>query len=232
MSSTAPTYTASVSQDLLRYMTKYGAGNEGCIETMTASFQPSGQTVTGQNISSAQSANTGFYFQNVNVSQGVGANIVFFSATIPEGTSTITLSFTTTQGNTYQLATINTLPPNANYALIIIIQLIVTVQPIQYVNAQALAQTFVAFASNKCQVQPQPQVNYNGSGFTVLYQYVFSTCTSIGALLLALNENSTTNVIQVTVTMGGNTVVNISINTPGSEYAYFLFTVSLIFSGG
>jgi len=225
MSSPTPTYTASVSQDLLRYMTKYSVGNEGCIQTITASFQPSGQTVTGQNISSVQSANAGFYFQT----QGVGVNIVFFSATIPEGTSTITLSFTTTQGNTYQLATINTLPPNPSYALIIIIQLIVTVQPIQYVNAQALAQTFIAFASNKCQVQPQPQISYNGSGFTVLYQYVFSTSTSIGALLLALNENSTTNVIQITVTMGGNTVVNVTINTPGSEYAYFLFTVSLLF---
>jgi hypothetical protein len=210
-------------------MVKYTTGNEGCIQTMTASFQPSGQSVTGQNVSASSNSNAGFFFQQVNVPQGIGVNIVFYSVTIPQGTFTITLSFTTTQGNTYQLALINTLPPNANYALVIVVQLTVTAEPAQYVDVQALLQTFTAFASNQCQPQSQPQVSYSGSGFDVIYQYSFTAGTSFGALLLALNTSQFPGAIQVTVTMGGNTVVNVTINTPGFEYAYFLFTVSLVF---
>ena len=256
MSSPTPTYSASVSPDLLRYMVKYATGNDGCIYTMTASFQPSGQSVTGCNVNNPSctgssffsqhvgippnqsasgytgSANAGFFFQQVNVPQGVGVNIVFYSVTIPQGTFTITLSFTTTQGNTYQLALINTLPPNADYALVLIVQLTVTAEPAQYVNVQALLQTFTAFASNQCQPQSQPQVSYSGSGFEIIYQYNFTTGTSFGALLLALNTSQLPGAIQVTVTMGGNTVVNVTINTPGFEYAYFLFTVSLVFESG
>jgi len=232
MSSPTPSYSASVSSDILRYMMKYATGNDGCIQTMTASFQPSGQSVTGYNVSSSQSSNAGFFFQYQNVPQGVGVNIVFYSTTIPQGTFTITLSFTTTQGNTYQLVLINTLPPNADYALVIIVQLTVTAEPAQYVGIQALLQVFTAFASNQCQPQSQPQVSYSGSGFEVIYQYSFTTGTSFGALLLALNTSQLPGAIQVTVTMGGNTVVNVTINTPGSEYAYFLFTVSLVFQSG
>jgi len=229
MSSPTPTYSASVSPDILRYMVKYATGNEGCIYTMTASFQPSGQNVTGKNVSASSNSNAGFFFQQINVPQGVGVNIVFYSVTIPQGTFTITLSFTTTQGNTYQLALINTLPPNANYALVVIIQLTVTTEPAQYVNIQALLQVFTAFASNQCQPQSQPQVSYSGSGFYVIYQYSYVADTSFGALLLALNTSQFPSAIQVTVIVGGNTVVNATINTPGFEYAYFLFTVSLVF---
>jgi len=231
MSSPTPSYSASVSSDLLNYMVKYATGNDGCIQTITASFQPSGQTVSGQNISSSQPTNAGFLFQQQNVSQGVGVDIIFFSAILPEGTFTITLSFTTTQGNTYQLALINTSPPNTNYVLAIVIQLTVTAQLLQYVNTQALLQVFTAFASNQCQSQSQPQVNYSGSGFTVLYQYSYAICTTFGIFLLAVNGSQTAGSLQVTVTMGGNTVVNVTINTPGYEYAYFLFTVTLSFSG-
>ena len=232
MSSPTPNYSASVSTDILRYITKYATGNDGCIQTMTASFQPSGQSVTGQNVSGSSNSNAGFFFQYQNVPQGVGVNIVFFSTTLPQGTNTITLSFTTTQGNTYQLALINTLPPNADYALVIIVQLTVTAEPAQYVDIQALLQTFTAFASNQCQPQSQPQVSYSGSGFEIIYQYSFTTGTFFGALLLALNTSQLPGAIQVTVTMGGNTVVNVTINTPGFEYAYFLFTVSLVFQSG
>jgi hypothetical protein len=213
-------------------MIKYATGNDGCIQTMTASFQPSGQSVTGNNVSSSQSSNAGFFFQPQNVPQGVGVNIVFYSTVIPEGTFLITLSFTTTQGNTYQLALINTLPPSANYALVIIIELILTTQPVQYVNIQTLLQVFTAFASNQCQPQSQPQISYSGSSFAVLYQYSYVAGTYFVALLIAVNNSQSTGSIQVTVTMGGNTVVSATITTPGSKYAYFLFTVTLTFPGG
>jgi len=229
MSSPTPNYSASVSTDILRYMTKYATGSDGCIQTMTASFQPSGQSVIGQNVSGSSNSNAGFFFQYQNMLQSVGVKIVFYSTTIPQGTFAITLSFTTTQGNTYQLALINTLPPNADYALVIIVQLTVTAEPAQYVDIQALLQTFTAFASDQCKPQSQPQVSYSGSGFEIIYQYSFTTCTSFGALLLVLNTSQLPGAIQVTVTMGGNTVVNVTINTPGFEYAYFLFTVSLVF---
>jgi hypothetical protein len=232
MSSVTPNYTASVSANLLDYIMKYATGNDGCIQSMTASFQPSGQSVTGSNASSSQSTNAGFFFQPQNVPQGVGINIVFYSLTIPEGTFLITLSFTTTQGNTYQLVTINTLPPNANYALVIIVGLTVTAQISQYVNVQALLQAFTAFASSQCQSQSQPQISYSGNSFSVIYQYSYVTGASFDAFLIAVNSSQSSSSLQVTVAMGGNTVVTATINTPGSEYAYFLFTVSLVFSGG
>jgi len=231
MSSPTPTYSASVFPDILNYIIKYATGNDGCIQTMTASFQPSGQSVSGQIVSPSQTPNAGFFFQQVNVPQGVGVNIVFFSTIIPQGTFTITLSFTTTQGNTYQFVLINTLPPNQNYALVIIVELIFTAQPSQYVNIQSLLQALIAFASNQCQTQPPPQVSYSGSSFTVLYQYSYVTSASFGALLIAVNNSQSPSSLQVTVTMGGNAVVNTTISVPGSEYAYFLFTVSLVFSG-
>ena len=229
MSSPTPTYSASVSTDLLTYMIKYATGNDGCIQAMTASFQPSGQSVYGYNVSVPSNLNAGFFFQPQNVPQGVGINIVFFSTTIPQGTFTITLTFTTTQGNTYQLATINTLPPNANYALVIIIELTITAQPAQYVNVQGLLQVFTAFASNQCQAQSQPQISYTGTNVIVIYQYSYVTGTSFGAFFLAFNESIIPATVNITVTMGGNTVVNAGIVVPSFEYAYFLFTVSLVF---
>ena len=231
-SSPTPSYSGSVSPDLLRYMMAYATGNDGCIQTMTASFQPSGQSVYGYNVSVPSTLNAGFFFQPQNVPQGVGINIVFFSATIPEGTFTISLTFTTSQGNTYQLATINTLPPNANYALVIIIELTITAQPAQYVNVQALLQVFTAFASNQCQAQSSPQINYTGSNIVVIYEYTYTTGTSFGAFLLTFNESIIPATVNVTVTMGGNTVVSAGIVVPTLEYGYFLFTVSLVFESG
>jgi len=229
MSSPTPTYSASVSSDLLRYMVAYATGKDGCIQTMTASFQPSGKSVYGYNASVPSALNTGFFFQPQNVPQGVGVNIVFFTPTIPEGTFTITLTFTTTQGNTYQLATINTLPPNANYALVIIVELTVTAQPSQYVNVQGLLQVFTAFASNQCEAQSSPQINHTGTPVLVIYQYSYTTETSFGAFFLAFNESIIPATVNVQVTMGGVTVANAGIVVPTFEYAYFLFTVSLVF---
>jgi len=229
MSSSTPNYSASVSTDLLKYMMAYATGNDGCIQTMSALFQPSGKSVYGYNVSVPSTLNAGFFFQPQNVAQGVGINIVFFSTTIPEGTFTIILTFTTSNGNTYQLATINTLPPNANYALVIIIELTVTAQPAQYVNVQGLLQAFTAFASNQCQAQSQPQINYTGSNVLVIYQYSYVANTSFGAFFLAFNESIIPATVNVQVSMGGNTVVNAGIVVPTFEYAYFLFTVSLVF---
>jgi hypothetical protein len=180
-------------------------------------------------VSVPSNLNAGFFYQNVNVPQGVGINIVFFSTTIPEGTFTISLTFTTSQGNTYQLATINTLPPNANYALVIIVELTVTAQPEQYVNVQALLQVFTAFASNQCQAQSPPQINYTGSNVVVIYQYSYTTGTSFGAFLLTFNESIIPATVNVTVYMAGNPVVSADIVVPTLEYGYFLFSVSLVF---
>jgi len=227
MSSPTPAYSASVSSDILRYMMAYATGNDGCITTITALFQPSDQIVSGNYVSGSSNVNAGFFYQPTNT----GVNIVFFSTTIPQDTFTIFLSFTTTQGNNYQLAIINTLPPNPNYAFVVIIGLTVTAQPAQYVDPQAILQAFTAFASNPCQTPPQPQISYSGNGFTILYQYTQYTGTSFTALLVASNQSQLPSVIQITVIMVGNTVVNVLISTPSLEYAYFLFTVSLTFPG-
>jgi len=231
MSSLTPTYSASVSPDILRYLMSYATGNDGCVSAMTASFQPSGQSVTGYNVSVPSTSNAGFFFEHVNVPQGVGIQIVFFSVTIPQGTFNIDLTFTTTQGNTYQLAQINTLPPNTNYALVIIVSLTITAQPVSQVSISSLLQTFTSFASNQCSSQQPPSLSYQGNGFIVIYQYTFTSGNTFNALLIAQNISTLPNVIQVTVTMGGNTVATASIFTPTLEYAYFLFTLTLVFTG-
>ena len=231
MSSLTPTYSASVSTDVLKYLMAYATGNDGCIESMTASFQPSGTSVTGYNVSSSQTSNAGFFFQNVNVPQGVGVQIVFFSLTIPQGTFNIDLTFTTTQGNTYQLAQINTLPPNTNYALVIIVSLTITAQPVQQVSISSLLQIFASFASNQCSSQQPPSLSYQGNGFNVIYEYTFTSGNTFNALLIAQNTSALPNVIQITVTMGGNIVATATIFTPPFEYAYFLFTLALVFTG-
>jgi len=227
MSYPTPAYSASVSQDVLRYMLAYATGNDGCIQTITALFQPSDKTVSGQYASGSSNVNAGFFFQLTNT----GVNIVFFSTTVPQDTSSIILSITTTQGNIYQLAIINTLPPNPNYALVVMIELIITVQPIQYVNPQAMLQAFTSFASSQCQTQSPPQISYSGQGFELIYQYNQYTGTFFLSLLVALNESQLPNTLQVTVKMAGYPVVNVSVSTPSSGYVYFLFTVSLTFSG-
>jgi len=227
MSSPTPTYSASVSQDFLRYMLAYATGNDGCIQTINALFQPSDQTVSGQYVSGSANVNAGFFFQPTES----GLNIFFFSTTVPQGTFTIILSVTTTKGNNYQLAVINTLPPNPNYALVVIIELTIEVQPTQYVDPQATLQAFTAFASSNCQTQPQPQISYSGQGFQVIYQYTQYTGTFFLALLVAVNESQLPSALSVTVTMAGQNVVNATISTPPLEYAYFYFTVTLTFPG-
>jgi hypothetical protein len=231
MSSLTPTYSASVSTDVLKYLIAYATGNDSCIESMTASFQPSGQSTTGYNITSPSTTNSGFFLQQVNVPQGVGVQIVFFSLTIPQGTFSIDLTFTTTQGKTYQLAQVNTLPPNTNYALVIIVSLIITAQPVSGVSISSLLEIFASFASNQCSTQQPPSLSYQGSGFAVIYQYTYTSESTFNALLIAQNINALPSVIQVTVAMGGNTVATATISTPPLEYAYFLFTLALEFVG-
>jgi len=228
MSSPTPTYSASVSQDFLQYMLAYATGNDGCIQTITALFQPSDQTISGQYVSGSANVNAGFFFQ----STSSGLNIVFFSTTVPQDTFTIILTVTTTKGNNYQLAVINTLSPNPNYALVVIIELTITVEPTQYVDPQAMLQAFTAFASSQCQTQSQPQISYSGQGFQVIYQFTQYTGSFFLALLVAVNTSSLPSVLNVTVTMAGQNVVNATISTPPYEYAYFLFTVTLTFPGG
>ena len=227
MSSPTPTYSASVSPDFLKYIMAYATGNDGCIHSIIASFQPSGQTVSAQYVSGSSNANAGFFYQQTST----GFNIVFFSTTVPQDIFTIILTVTTTYGNNYQLAVINTLPPNPNYALIIIIEFTIEVQPVQYVNPQAMLQAFIAFASSQCQTQLPPQVIVNGQSFEVIYQYNEYFGTFFLSFLIALNTSSLPNNLNVTVRMAGLDVVNVTINTPSNEYAYFLFTVTLVFSG-
>jgi len=227
MSSPTPTYSASVSQDFLQYMLAYATGNDGCIQTITALFQPSDQTISGQYVSGSANVNAGFFFQPTSS----GLNIVFFSTTVPQDTFTIILTVTTTKGNNYQLAVINTLPPNPNYALVVIIELTITVEPTQYVDPQAMLQAFTAFASSQCQTQSQPQISYSGQGFQVIYQFTQYTGSFFLALLVAVNTSSLPSALNVTVTMAGQNVVNATISTPPYEYAYFLFTVTLTFPG-
>ena len=227
MSSPTPTYSASVSQDFLQYMLAYATGNDGCIQTITALFQPSDQTISGQYVSGSANVNAGFLFQPTSS----GLNIFFFSTTVPQNTSTVILTVTTTKGNNYQLAVINTLPPNPNYALVVIIELTITVEPTQYVDTQAMLQAFTAFASSQCQTQSQPQVSYSGQGFQVIYQFTQYTGSFFLALLVAVNESQLLSALNVTVTMAGQNVVNVTISTPPYEYAYFLFTVTLTFPG-
>jgi len=228
MSSPTPAYSASVSQDFLQYMLAYATGNDGCIQTITALFQPSDQTISGQYVSGSSNVNAGFFFQPTSS----GLNIVFFSTTVPQDTFTIILTVTTTKGNNYQLAVINTLPPNPNYALVVIIELTITVEPTQYVDPQAMLQAFTAFASSQCQTQSQPQISYSGQGFQIIYQFTQYTGSFFLALLVAVNASSLPSALNVTVTMAGQNVVNATISTPPYEYAYFLFTVTLTFPGG
>jgi len=208
-------------------MLAYATGNDGCIQTITALFQPSDQTISGQYVSGSANVNAGFLFQPTSS----GLNIFFFSTTVPQNTSTVILTVTTTKGNNYQLAVINTLPPNPNYALVVIIELTITVEPTQYVDTQAMLQAFTAFASSQCQTQSQPQVSYSGQGFQVIYQFTQYTGSFFLALLVAVNESQLLSALNVTVTMAGQNVVNVTISTPPYEYAYFLFTVTLTFPG-
>ncbi len=139
---------------------------------------------------------------------------MFFSVTIPQGTFNIDLTFTTTEGNTYQLAQINTLPPNTNYALVIVVSLTITAQPVSGVSITSLLQTFTSFASNQCSSQQPPSLSYQGNGFIVIYQYTYTSGSTFNALLIAQNISTLPNVIQVTVTMGGNIVATSHFYSP------------------
>jgi len=227
MSSPTPTYSASVSQDFLRYMLAYTTGNDGCIQTVNALFQPSDQTISAQYVSGSSNVNAGFFYQPTST----GVNIFFFSTTVPQDTFTIILSVTTTKGNNYQLAVINTLPPNPNYALVVVVELTLVVQPSQGVDPQAMLQAFTSFASSQCQTQSQPQISYSGQGFVVIYQYTQYTGSFFLALLVAVNQSALPSALNVTVTMAGQNVVSVTISTPPGEYAYFYFTVTLTFPG-
>lgn len=229
--SITPTYTASVSNDILRYMMAYATGNDGLIQYITAVFQSSGQSVTGYNASAQPTSNAGFFAQTENVPQGVGVNIVFFSTIVPQNTFYIDIAFTTTQGNSYQLAQINTLPPNTNYALVVIVSLTITVQPAPNVNISPLLQAFTSFASSKPTSPQPPTISYTGSGFTLFYENTYVSGTIFNALFIAQNTSTSSNTIQITLTMNANPVATATISTPGSGYAYFLFTLTLVLSG-
>lgn len=227
--SPSSTYTASVSQDILRYMLNFATGNDGCIQSMTAIFQPSGQSVTGNIVSSQLNSNVGFLFQRQNITNGVNIQITFFSTTIPQNTIAINLIFQTTSGNTYQLVQINTSSIYPNQALIIIVTLSIVIPSVPGVNTTSLLQTFTAFASSQCSTQKPPSLTYSGSGFNVVFSYTYISYTTFNALFIAQNTASLPNTIQVQVIMGGNTVASANILTPSLDYAYFLFTVALSF---
>ncbi|AAL27760.1 hypothetical protein SIFV0051 [Sulfolobus islandicus filamentous virus] len=230
MSYTTPTYTASVSNDILRYMMAYATGNDGCIQSMSALFQSSGESIIAYNVSASSTTQAGFFFQLQNVPQGIGVQIVFFSTTIPQNTFFIDLRFTTTQGNTYQLAQVNTLPPNTNYALVIIVSLTITVQPASNVNISPLLQAFTSFASNQCATAQPPSLSYTGNGFTVFYENTYTSGITFNAILIAQNTLTSSNTIQITATINGNVVATATISTPALGYAYFLFTLTLVFT--
>ncbi|AOS58402.1 SIFV.gp51-like protein [Sulfolobus islandicus filamentous virus 2] len=230
MSYTTPTYTASVSNDILRYMMAYATGNDGCIQSMSALFQPSGESVTGYNVGTSNTTEAGFIFQQLNIPQGVGVNIIFFSTTIPQNTFFIDLRFTTTQSNTYQLVQINTLPPNPNYALVIIVTLTVTAQPASNINISPLLQAFTSFASNQCTTAQPPSLSYTGSGFTIFYENTYVSGTIFNAILIAQNTLTSSNTIQISATINGYVVATATISTPALGYAYFLFALTLVFT--
>ena len=145
---------------------------------------------------------------------------------MPPNTFTITLSFTTSQGNSYSLATINTTPPDNDYALVVIVGLTFTVQQSEGVNISVLLDTFTAFASYDCQQQSKPQINYT-KGFVVIYNYVYTYDVTFNAMLLALNINPFPAILGVQVTMGSGVVASAMIDVPAGQYAYFLFSLTV-----
>jgi len=225
-------YIATVSSDVLRYIMNYVTGNDGCIQSITATFQPSGQSVTAQPVTGSSYPNVGFFLERGAVSQGIQVQIIFYSTTMPANTFQIFLSFTSTNGNTYQLAFINTIPPNNNYALVVVVQLTFTVQPSQFINVTNLLNAMTYFASNQCQTPPQPQITYNGQGFVTLFEYMNMSNNVLNAILIAQNTSSNPSNITINMSLVGMTVATATISVPPNEYAYFLFGLTAEMTGG
>jgi len=225
-------YIATVSSDVLRYIMNYVTGNDGCIQSITATFQPSGQSVTAQPVTGSSYPNVGFFLERGAVSQGIQVQIIFYSTTMPANTFQIFLSFNGTSTNTYQLAFINTIPPNNNYALVVVVQLTFTVQPSQFINVTNLLNAMTYFASNQCQTPPQPQITYNGQGFVTLFEYMNISNNVLNAILIAQNTSSNPSNITINMSLVGMTVATATISVPPNEYAYFLFSLTAEMTGG
>jgi len=228
----SPPYIATVSSDVLRYVMNYVTGKDGCIQSITATFQPSGQSVIAQPVTGSTYPNVGFFVERGAVSQGLQVQIIFYSTTMPANTFQIFLSLTSTNGNTYQLAFINTIPPNNNYAVVVVVQLTFTVQPSQFIDTSNLLNAMTYFASNQCQTPPPPQVTYNGQGFVTLFEYVNLSNNALNAVLVAQNTSSNPSNITINMSLVGMTVATATISVPPNEYAYFLFALTAVMTGG
>jgi len=228
----SPLYIATVSSDVLRYVMNYVAGKEGCIQSITATFQPSGQSVTAYPVTGSSYPNAGFFVERGAVSQGLQVQIIFYSTTMPANTFQIFLSLTSTSGNTYQLAFISTIPPNNNYAVVVVVQLTFTVQPSQFINTSNLLNAMTYFASNQCQTPPPPQITYNGQGLVTLFEYVNLSNNALNAVLVAQNTSSNPSNITINMSLVGMTVATATISVPPNEYAYFLFALTAVMTGG
>jgi hypothetical protein len=227
-----PLYIATVSSDVLRYVMNYVSGNDGCIQSITATFQPSGQSVTAQPVTGSSYPNVGFFLQRGAVSQGLQVQIIFYSTSMPANTFQIFLSLTSTNGNTYQLAFINTVPPNNNYAVVVVVQLIFTVQPSQFINVTNLLNAMTYFASNQCQTPPPPQITYSGQGFVTLFEFTNLSNNTLNSVLVAQNTSSNQSDITINMSLVGITVATATISVPPNEYAYFLFALTAELTGG
>ena len=207
-----PLYIATVSSDVLRYIMNYVSGNDGCIQSITATFQPSGQSVTAQPVTGSSYPNVGFFLERGSVSQGLQVQIIFYSTTMPYNTFQIFLSFTSTNGNTYQLAFINTIPPNNNYAVVVVVQLVFTVQPSQFINVTNLLNAMTYFASNQCQTPPPPQITYSGQGFVTLFEFTNLSNNTLNAVLVAQNTSADPSNITINMSLVGITVATATVS--------------------
>jgi len=228
----SPLYIATVSSDVLRYVMNYVAGKDGCIQSITATFQPSGQSVIAQPVTGSSYPNAGFFVERGAVYQGLQVQIIFYSTTMPANTFQIFLSLTSTNGNTYQLALINTIPQNNNYAVVVVVQLTFTVQPSQFVNVTNLLNAMTYFASNQCQTPPPPQVTYDGQGFVTLFEYTILSNNTLDTIFIAQNTSANPSTITINMSLVGMTVATATISVSPNEYAYFLFALTAVMTGG
>jgi len=221
-----PPSIASVLPDVIRYVIAYATGNDGCIQSMTAVFQPSGQIVVGYKAPNSANQVAGFLFERNPAPQGIKVNIIFYSTTMPSDTIQISLSFTTSNNNTYQLAIINTFPTNNNYALVAIIGLTFTVQPTKYVNITNLLNIMTSFASDQCQTLSPAQVTYQGNGFSEVFSYTNLSNGLFNAVFLATNTTQNTSLITINMLLNNTVVATSTVSVPSNEYAYFLFSLT------
>jgi len=228
----APPSIASVLPDVIRYVIAYATGNDGCIQSMTAVFQPSGEIVTGYKVSGSVNQVAGFLFERNSVPQGIQVNIIFYSTTMPSDTLQISLSFTTSNNNTYQLAIINTFPTNNNYALVAIVSLTFTIQPTEDVNISNLLNIITSFASDQCQTLSPAQVTYQGSGFTELFSYTNLSNDLFNAVFLASNTSQNASLITINMLLNNTVVATSTVSVPPNEYAYFLFSLTAELESG